>query len=314
MKNKCLVLFLFSLMLLPWIISGCSLAPGQPGAEERDDQEMDLQENRVFGEMGDTNVALLGEAEIEGLGTFSFSPEEVETLRPDIFQKGHFSLFDVLVHLHENQDIEMEYHFDETMNTLVIDSLHGHSDWWYSAYYDGGWTEASVFRMDHYPYKDGMFLSFVHASQEYLDSIHETYRDEIKRRQANNKELIVEEVIIRGKNTTLRFENVEVKPHGLRNDILQPDINSAIDVILSLGEAGKISYDLQWYESIGTAEIVKSYWVNRINEDESAGRCGFVYEAGAERFRFFRGNHNHIPSDVRAINSPEYVEYFWICI
>ncbi len=84
--------------------------------------------------------------------------------------------------------------------------------------------------------------------------------------------------------------------------------------ILSLGEAGKISYDLQWYDSIGSAEVVRSFWVHRINADVSEGRCGFVYEAGAREFAFFRGNHNHIPSDTRAINSPEYVEYFWICI
>ena len=314
MKKKILISTLFFLILLSGVVSACSPVPPQTGVEKGDDPNVDIQENRVFGDMGDTRIAQPGEAVIEGLGTFSFSPGEIKTLRPDIFQQGHFSLFDVLVHLHKNHDIGMEYHFDETMNTYVINSMHERNGWWYSAYYDGGWPEASVFRMDHYPYKDGMFLSFVYTPQHYLDSIYETYRDEIKRRQENNNKLIVPEVIIRGRNTTLHFENVEVKPHGLRNDVLQPDIITAIDVILSLGEAGKISYDLQWYESIGTAEVVKSYWVNRINEDESAGRCGFVYEAGDEAFRFFKGNHNHIPSDVRVINSPQYVEYFWICI
>ncbi len=28
----------------------------------------------------------------------------------------------------------------------------------------------------------------------------------------------------------------------------------------------------------------------------------------------FRGNHIHLPSDTRIINSPEYVLYYWICI
>lgn len=102
--------------------------------------------------------------------------------------------------------------------------------------------------------------------------------------------------------------------HNLRTDMIKPGVITAIDVILSLGEAEKITYDLQWYESLGTADVVKSYWVNRINEDESFGRCGFVYEAGAREFSFFRGNHIHIPSDIRVINSPEYVKYFWICI
>ena len=63
-----------------------------------------------------------------------------------------------------------------------------------------------------------------------------------------------------------------------------------------------------------TAEIVRSYWVSRINADQMHDRCGFVYEAGDLDYLFFRGNHIHIPSDFRPINSPQYVEYFWICI
>ncbi|MGM0689888.1 MAG: hypothetical protein ACQESO_09950, partial [Bacillota bacterium] len=141
-----------------------------------------------------------------------------------------------------------------------------------------------------------------------------TYRDEIKRKEENGGITIIPDVYIRGKNTEWHFKNVEVKAHNLRDDMFQPGVITAIDTIISLGEKGEISYDLQWYESIGTAGIVKSYWVERINEDESVGRCGFVYEAGDEAFRFFRGNHNHIPSDIRVINSPQYVEYFWICI
>jgi hypothetical protein len=92
------------------------------------------------------------------------------------------------------------------------------------------------------------------------------------------------------------------------------DTITAIDVILSLEDQGKISSELKYYESIGTAGIVKSYWVEAINQDVASGRCGFVYEAGSTQFRFFLGNHIHLPSDTRVLNSPEYVEYFWICI
>jgi len=52
--------------------------------------------------------------------------------------------------------------------------------------------------------------------------------------------------------------------------------------------------------------------VDGINEDEAHGTCGFVYEAGSEKLRY--GNHIHIPSDYRIINSPEYEEWFWICL
>ena len=68
------------------------------------------------------------------------------------------------------------------------------------------------------------------------------------------------------------------------------------------------------YDTIGIASIVRSYWVEAIDNDKAYDRCGFVYEAGADRYRGFIGNHIHLPSDTRILNSPEYVEFFWICI
>lgn len=271
-------------------------------------------ENRILGEVSDTASTLTGTIRIEDLGAFTFDPGEVKTVRADIFREGYFSIFDVLVHLADRGQIDLEYSFAEAMNTYVIEDLSGHSWWWYDAYYDGGWRERSVFRMDHYPYKDSMTLNLVKATPQQLEPVYRTYRDEVERRQAHGGRIIVPEVIIVGRQQTLVFREVEVRAHNLRSDMFQPGVVTAIDTILSLAEAGEITYDLQWYESIGSAGVVKSYWVNRINLDASFGRCGFVYEAGNKTFEFFLGNHNHIPSDIRVINSPQYVKYFWICI
>jgi len=314
MRGSKVLILTLGLMILAAVSGGC--------AEQRDaspeilEPETDIseKENRVFGEISDTAAELSGEIEIEGVGVFSFDPGEVETVRDDLFRNNHFSIFDVLVHLEQTGQIEIDYYFDEEMNTYVITDLDGHGEWWYDAYYDGGWRERSVFRMDHYPYKDKMILRIVRAAEEYLQAVYATYRDEISRLNENDGKIIVPEVIIEGKNETMVFENVEVRAHNLRDDMFQDGVVTAIDTILSLAEKNKISYDLQWYESIGTAGVVKSYWVERINDDVSEGRCGFVYEAGDEEFFFFRGNHNHIPSDIRVINSPQYVKYFWICI
>ena len=312
-----LLVFLFTLTFS----GGCSetepteVDPELDAEEEFDKEETRAEdENRIFGEISDTEAVLTGEIEIEGLGIFTFNPQEVNTVRDDVFKEGYFSIFDVLVHLEQNGEIEMSYHFAEDMNTYIIDSLDGKSNWWYDAYYDGGWRERSVFRMDLYPYKDKMTLKILQTTEEYLKSVYETYRDEVNRLNENDGVIVVPEVIIEGKDETMVFENVEIIAHNLRDDMFQPGVVTAIDTILSLAEAGYISYDLQWYESIGTAGVVKSYWVNRINDDVSEGRCGFVYEAGDEKFYFFEGNHNHIPSDVRVITSPQYVKYFWICI
>jgi hypothetical protein len=249
-----------------------------------------------------------------GSNTFTFDPTQVETIRPDIFNPGYFSLFDVLVHLHNLGDINLHYHLDQSMNTNIIDSIDGETDWWYQVYYSGGWPERNVFRPDHYPWKDQTTLTFFKETPSRLNTIYNTWQEEIIRKNSNNQTIIIPQVTIRSKSFTETFENVIVTPHNLRNDVFKQNTITAIDVILSLEEQEKISCELQYYESIGTAGIVKSYWVEAINQDVASGRCGFVYEAGSTQFRFFSGNHIHLPSDTRVLNSPQYIEYFWICI
>jgi hypothetical protein len=243
---------------------------------------------------------------------FILDSTEVETVRADLFNPGYFSMFDVLVHLDKQGEIDLEYHFDDSMNTHVVDSINGDPDWWYEAYYDGGWSEPNMFRMDHYPWRNGTTLEFFKEKRSRLEDIYSTFREEVTRLNGNGGKLVVPSVIIKGRTSTQEFENVEVTPHNMRSDTFQEGVITALDVILSLGDQGKIEYELQWYESVGTADIVKSYWVDAIDGDKTSGRCGFVYEAGSLDFPF--AGHIHIPPDIRVLNSPEYVKYFWICI
>jgi len=251
---------------------------------------------------------------IDTIGRFRYDPTEIETVRNDIFKEWHFSLFDILIYLDSHGSIDMEYHFDEAMNTHIIDSINGKENWWYRAHYDGGWWENTVFRMDHYLIKEKTSIEIIQKEASYINQIYDVYREEIERLNENQGKVIIPEVIIEGKTDTIQFTDVEVHPHNLRSDIFQPDVITAIDVILTLGDEGNISYDLQWYDTVGTAEIVRSYYVQRIDDDESYDRCGFVYEEGSYLFEGFQGNHVHILSDIRVINSPEYEKWFWICI
>ena len=92
-------------------------------------------------------------------------------------------------------------------------------------------------------------------------------------------------------------------------------IITALDILLSLGEQGKISdIKLTWYDRIGAADPVDSYWVEQIDADIAFGGCGYVYETGPLEFSGFAGSHIHIPLDVRVIVSPEYALWFWICL
>jgi len=251
---------------------------------------------------------------IDTIGRFKYDPDEIETVRNDIFKEGHFSLFDILIYLDSQGSIDMVYHFDESMNTHVIDSINGKDNWWYRAHYDGGWWEKTVFRMDHYLVKEKTSIEIIQEEASLINQIYQVYREEIERLSQNQGKVIIPEVNIEGKTDTLHFTDVEVNPHNLRSDVFQPGVITAIDVILTLGDEGNISYDLQWYDTVGTAGIVRSYYVQRINDDESYDRCGFVYEEGSLIFEGFKGNHVHILSDIRVINSPEYEKWFWIFI
>jgi hypothetical protein len=249
-----------------------------------------------------------------GNQNYFFNPSAVNTSRRDLFKKGQFSMFDILVHLDEQNKIELEYHFNESMKTHIIDSINGETNWWYETYYDGGWSENNVFRPDHYPWKPKTTLRFFRVSEMRLERIYAVWKQEIQRLENNDGTIIIPEVIIQGNSFTKEFSNVTVTSHNLRNDTFQENVITAIDVILSLGDQNEIDYELQWYDSIGTAGFVRSYWVEAIDSDKAYGTCGFVYEAGSLEYEFFSGNHIHLPSDYRVLNSPYYVKFFWICI
>jgi hypothetical protein len=252
---------------------------------------------------------------IDDVGELTFEAGEVETLRPDIFQPGHFSLFDIVVHLAEQGDIELDYHFDESMDTHVIDSINGQGGWWYKAHYSQGWYETNVFRMDMYPYKNGASVHFYKEEKDYLDGVYSSFMEEVSRLKNNGGKVIIPELLIQTVDFRLTFKDVVVVPHDVRKDVLQPGVVTALDAILSLAEQGELSIlKLTWYESIASADPIDSYWLEQINQAEAFGSCGLVYETGSMDFSGFRGSHIHIPADVRVTVSPEYSFWFWICL
>ncbi|UCE28130.1 MAG: hypothetical protein JSW52_05120 [Candidatus Coatesbacteria bacterium] len=263
----------------------------------------------IVGDPHDTKPKLPNVVHVQDVGDFGFNPADVATVRPDIFNQGYFSLFDLLVHLDERGDINLAYHFDEDMDTHVIDSLNGEPSWWYQVWYDGGWPEQSVHRIDYYPVKDKMHISFQKVEEDYLDQRYDIWRTEVERRRANDRAIIVPEVRIRHFTDEWKFHDVEVTPHNLRYDMFREGVITAADVIMSLGDAGDITYSMLWYENIGDAEI-KNYYVECINDFKHSGMCGFVYELGEEDDP--AGNHIHVTPDIRVLMSPEYVYFFWI--
>lgn len=230
-------------------------------------------------------------------------------------QKGHFSLFDILVHLHERGEVDLRYHFDEEMDTHVIDAIDGQGPWRYQSYYSSGWYESNAFRMDMYPYKDETTLRILEVSEDTLAQIYQSFKDEVVRLARNGGQVIVPTLSVRAPQAEYAFENVAVRAHDVRSDVLRPGVMTALDALLSLGEQGKLSsVGLTWYERIGLADPVDSYWVETAGPAEAYAGCGFVYETGPQSFRGFSGSQIHIPADVRVTVAPEYALRFWICL
>ena len=227
------------------------------------EEEKNYDENRVFGEISDSEIQQEGKINIEGIGEFTFSPGEVETVRKDLFKEGFFSVFDILVSLDGSGVIDMTYRFDESMNTHVIESMNGRENWWYRAHYDGGWPEGNAFRMDHFPYKDKMVIVVFEDDQDNLGNIYQAFREEIERKNKNDGKIIVPEVIIRGRGNKMVFNDLEIKAYNLRNDMLKEGTITALDVILTLGEDNKLTYDLQWRDSIGSIMLSSGMFISK---------------------------------------------------
>ena len=152
------------------------------------------------------------------------------------------------------------------------------------------------------------------CSRRYKNRESGEWQEETLRKENNDGKIIIPEVKIYGKTFSKEFTDVEVTAHNLRDDVFQQGVITAIDVILSLADQGELTYELNWYDSIGQASVVRSYWVDTIDNDTAEGYCGFVYESGSNNYIGVDGNHIHLPSDTRILNSPEYLAYFWICL
>jgi len=115
MKNAGYLMLVVISMVLITAASSCTEEEiSEPEASEPEaiDPEFEAadKKNQVFGEVSETAATGAGEIEIDGLGTFSFDPQKVETVRKDIFREGYFSIFDILVYLAQDGQIDMDYY------------------------------------------------------------------------------------------------------------------------------------------------------------------------------------------------------------
>ena len=270
-------------------------------------------------------AAETGILEIRGLGELSFDPTAITTLRPDIFLPGHFSVFDVLVHLAETNGFELEYEFDEELQTHVIQSLSGLSGWWYDAHYEGGSFDKAVVRLDEFPVKDGMNIIVYLENPARLDAVYGHFREEVDRRAANGGVVIIPLVTLLSSTATAEFHDVAVTAHDARSDVFQAGVITMLDVLLSLGEQGALTeLGLDWREQDGDILIVDGYYVVSVQAEgfapETTGSCVLTHQISGETIAEFLSPHTHtmshihLTADLEVLVSPESVEWLWICL
>ena len=288
----------------------------------------------IIGTHRDTGLKEQAEIEVEGVGTYYVDPANVRRMRPRLFAAGHCSVFDLLVYLSRHEStFTMQYHFDPTMDTYVIDSINDTPHWFYIMSYHGGDKgvppgEKQYHRMDYALVKDKMNIVVSRHTEEEMQTRYTIWKTEVERKKLNEGAVIIPEVVIDfGSGEHLVFENVPVTAHNVRNDVFRRGVVTAADILFSLGDLQEIGYMAEWYDTYGTAEI-KSYFFDRINAQEHRYMCGFSHQMGewANEKDFhptvfpgqpgfslpFSGNHVHIMMDIRLIHSPEYLLMEWL--
>ncbi|MCX6094804.1 MAG: hypothetical protein NTY63_08315 [Candidatus Bipolaricaulota bacterium] len=266
----------------------------------------------------------LGALEIRGVGTFTYDPAAIRTLRPDVFADGRFSAFDVLAWLAETGKVDVEYAYDESQATYVIQSINGLEGWWYDVRLPGGAFERTALRMDTYPIKDGAEVYLYLEDPARLAAIESSFREEVALRAAHDGRIIVPAVTIKGPRSTVTFRDVAVTSHNVRPDVFGPGAITALDVLLSLGDQGQIAgLELAWHAMVDDVPNVNHYMVEWISLPDVLGEkdssCGYMDEAATEGLRGFLTPHSHattqihLSSDLELLVSPGYVEWQWLC-
>jgi len=266
-----------------------------------------------------------GLIEIRGAGELTFVPAAIETLRPDIFVEGQFSVFDILIHLAGNDLIELEYVFDEEAQTHVVQTINGLDGWWYDAHYEGGSFDRTVVRMDCFPVKDAMSIVLFLEDPDRLDAIHEHYREEVVRRGDNQQGLFVPRVTLRSAAETFEYVDLAVTAHDVRPDVFQPGTITMLDVLLSLGERGDLdALGLEWRAAEDDIAVIDGYYVISIAAGdfapESTGSCVLTHQIGGATIQDFLSPHTHTMShihltgDLEVLVAPEAVEWLWVCL
>jgi uncharacterized protein (TIGR03437 family) len=290
--------------------------------------------------------------EINGTAyAFDPSQQSIETVRPDVFAPGFFSLFDVILAVAGQNGIGVEYEYDDSAKTHWINSVDGVAgDYWYRWNFDTGnqdrqsemgWKRNN--RWDENLWRPGVAIR-LSADGEDVAGLKAAYRAEIQREQqfghvvgavsiASNPGDVQGNPPESGRVAVqLDYTGVAVTAHNIRTGEfaspylkpLQPGVVTVMDIALSLQDQGELDLVKTIFYDRINGSYIDAYFVQAlgfpgIGVAHSSGSHGFVCRTHLGESSGFEGiNVNdangslHIPLDLQVIHSPDYSLWRWM--
>jgi hypothetical protein len=286
-------------------------------------------------------------AVVIGSQEYTFLPDQhiIETLRPDIFAEGYFSLLDVLLAITKRFDIPVALHWDEDCQTHFIDSVNGvAADFWYNFSYDAGAGTQNELRFrrqirwDELLWQPGAWIRLTMGDD--LPALKREFREEIARERQFGHIVPQVQISISPSNYhgnppeshrisyVRNFTDVAVTAHNLRaagGDSLyrmpfRAGVVTALDLLLSLQDQGEIDMVGTAYFTHLAGKVMESYRVRSLGFPDkglahASGKQGFVYTTGNGRAnQLVNGadGKQHVHSDIHVIHAPDFTRWRWI--
>ena len=290
----------------------------------------------------------LPDSQVEIAGRrFSFDPDQynIESVRPDIFAPGFFSMFDVILVVADAHQIPIEYQYNVDYKTHFITKMNGISDnYWYHFSYDAGDGRRNEIkfrranRWDETLWRPGVWIKVV--SGENLAEIRQEYLEEIQREKSHGNMIPRVNFSISPSDfagnppesnrirVNREFQNVPVTAHNLRSTgyptpyskPFQPGVVTSLDILLSLKDQGKLNVVTGAFYTYFTGHYIDSYYVVELGFPDvgtahGSGRQGFVYTTENGSYNRLPNDADqkfHITSDIAVIHAPDFSYWRWV--
>lgn len=240
---------------------------------------------------------------------YLFDPKQynITSTRPDVFNIGFYSVFDVILAVAAKNNIKIEYVYDSTRKTHFITKIDTTAaDYWYHfAYHSGEEQKQEITyrranRWDELLWKPGTNIELV--TGENLTEIMKEYLEEINREKQQGNIIPLVTFLIkpskyRGNPTEaerdsfkLVFKDVKLTAHNLRasnannpyKKPFKPGVITSIDILYSLKDQGKMDVVTSAYFDRINNNLIECFYVNEmsfpnVGKAHASGSHGFIY-------------------------------------